>query len=230
MPPYWIFQIKATHLDLLSNLGIIHDHPRITPQKKRHVPSKFPIFSTWKNMVVFSTPWNLPNPPQKKTQISGLLAMVVWTKITETVQIPWSHLKPREGLEDPKMATGVLYSLKSIGGLKASPKMNNKQSSPPENRVDSQKERILYSSRIHLEKVRTCAFQGGYSKKLPMKTSLSLRFPKTYIQIIQHKSLSCLFSYQQERSTFQFGDCTLESLFRWRPVKLHNWQILSTNC
>ena len=192
------------------------------PKKKDTYQVNFPFSPPEKIWLFFQPLETFQTPPQKKTQISGLLAMVVWTKITETVQIPWSHLKPREGLEDPKMATGVLYSLKSIGGLKASPKMNNKQSSPPENRVDSQKERILYSSRIHLEKVRTCAFQGGYSKKLPMKTSLSLRFPKTYIQIIQHKSLSCLFSYQQERSTFQFGDCTLESLFRWRPVKLHN--------
>lgn len=161
-------KIKATHLDLLSNLGIIHDHPRIIPPIVSH-------FLHLKNMFFFNPLKPFLPPPKKK--ISCLLAMVVWTKITETVQILRSHLKPRDFVRGEVLfcpfdvwprsvlkiqnARGVWYAWKI--GLKAPLKWTTSKK-PPENRVDSGKERILYSKHP-IEKVQTCAFQGGYSTK-----------------------------------------------------------------
>ena len=189
-----------------------------SPKKKDTYQVNFP-FSPPEKICFFFNPLKPSFSPPQKKQNPCLLAMVVWTKITETVQIPWSHLKPRSVLKIQN-GDGSFVCLKNW--LKSSPKMNSKQVHPLKIGWIPKRKGSCIPVASLLKRCEHVRFREGIQQKLPMKTSLSLRFPKTYIQIIQHKSLSCLFSYQQERSTFQFGDCTLESLFRWRPVKLRN--------
>lgn len=159
---YWIFQIKATNLFVVGSKES-WDHP---PQKDTYQVN-FPF--SWK--ICFFQPLETFPPPKKNP---CLLAMVVWTKITETVQIPWSHLKPREFVETfwvrlkfgPvgwKIQNGREFCI-AFNWLKSSPKMNSKQVHPWKiGWIPERKGSCIPS--IPFEKVRTCAFQGGYSTK-----------------------------------------------------------------